>query len=270
VLTRLLPLTALVCLVALTAPAAQAAGDCTPAASWPATQPAVAGDVVSLINAHRAAMGLSSLEISAALTAAAEWKARQMAATQSLSHDDAAPTVRSFSDRLGACGYPTATEGENIAMGYASAPAVVNGWLASPEHRANIEDPDFRAIGVAAAGSPVYWAQDFGSVVDGAAPAPDVAAARSTAAPAQPRVRVNCALGGARVACRVRAPSGTAVRIALVRAGRTCAHAEGSARAGGLRLILRPTRRLSGGRYDIVVRARTTAGTAEQRLSLDV
>ena len=74
-----------------------------------------------------------------------------MAAYGYLDHDDPAPDARTAQERLAACGYPSAEWGENIASGYATAQAVVDAWLASPEHRANIERPEFRATGVGAA-----------------------------------------------------------------------------------------------------------------------
>ena len=93
-----------------------------------------------------------ALVVSPTLTAAAEWKARNMAAYDYLDHDDPAPDARTADERLVACGYPATEWGENIATGYATAQAVVDAWLASPEHRANIERPEYRATGVGAAG----------------------------------------------------------------------------------------------------------------------
>lgn len=54
--------------------------------------------------------------------------------------------------------------GENIAWGYQSAEAVVDGWMDSEGHRANILNCDFEAIGVGAADSSrgPYWTQMFG------------------------------------------------------------------------------------------------------------
>ena len=78
------------------------------------------------------------------------------------------------------------------------AQAVMPGWLASPGHRANIEQPGFVATGIAAAVSPggvVYWAQEFGTLDRrrGAAaghrrpPAADHAAARPARLPSAAR-----------------------------------------------------------------------------------
>jgi uncharacterized protein YkwD len=57
--------------------------------------------------------------------------------------------------------------GENIALGPQSADEVVDGWLASPGHCANIMDSRFRHIGVGLATGrgrgQIYWVQTFGA-----------------------------------------------------------------------------------------------------------
>ena len=116
--------------VAGTPAAATAAGNCVPAPTWPADRADLAAQVVTLVNAHRAQLGLVALVVSPTLTAAAEWKARNMAAYGYLDHDDPAPDARTPDERVAACGYPATQWGENIAMGYASAQAVVDAWLA--------------------------------------------------------------------------------------------------------------------------------------------
>jgi uncharacterized protein YkwD len=69
-------------------------------------------------------------------------------------------------DRSKAAGYDNAI-GENVAMGYRDAASVMDGWMNSPGHRANILNCSAKAIGVGLAkasdGSP-YWTQLFGSV----------------------------------------------------------------------------------------------------------
>jgi uncharacterized protein YkwD len=266
--------------------AATAAGNCVPAPTWPADRADLAAQVVTLVNAHRVQLGFVPLVVSPTLTAAAEWKARDMAAYSYLDHDDPAPDARSPDERVAACGYPATQWGENIAMGYASAQAVVDAWLASPEHRANIERPEFRATGVGAAGAPLYWAQSFGAVADAgsvaaapvalslvpataAAPsastAPAVAAHRSgTRRP----VRVTCAQRGHGVACRVLGRRGTTVRIALMRSGRTFARAITRTAADPVRVVLHRMRPLRAGRYALIVRAGASAGGPERRMSM--
>jgi uncharacterized protein YkwD len=287
----LIAIAVLLCAASLAAapPAVAVVGDCNQDPSWPAARADLATQVVALVNAHRVGMGLTPLVVSPTLSAAATWKARHMANYRYMDHDDPAPPVdRTAGERFVACGYPTATWGENIAEGYATAQAVVDGWLDSPGHRANIENPAFRATGVGAAGSPIYWAQTFGSVIDAGsitpppvapAPTPDPAppAPAATAPPAPTfaasavrPLKVSCAQHGRRVACRVRGERGATVRIALRRGGRTYARTQTKARSDLVRVTLRPMRRLRAGRYAVVARAASRAGSRERRMSLVV
>jgi uncharacterized protein YkwD len=273
---------AVLIVVSLHAPASAGAapvGDCVAGAGWPAPQPSVAAEVVTRVNDHRAARGLVPLAVSPTLTAAAEWKARHMAEYRYMQHDDPAPPVqRAPSERMHACGYPERTlVGENIAMGYDSAASVMEGWLGSDGHRANIERADFRAIGVgvarSAAGS-LYWAQEFGSVADAAAappPAPPAPPAPPPAAlppPAPPSVGPPLAPAGAlrvrgcrrarprAVSCRLVAPRGPLLlRARLLRRGTTvAAGAVRAKRAGPVRVRLRARRTLRRGRGVLRVR----------------
>jgi uncharacterized protein YkwD len=277
-------------IVAAAPAAAAGVGDCTPAASWPANRADLGAQVVALVNAHRVALGLEPLVISPTLDAAATWKARHMAAYSYMDHDDLGPPEpRTADQRVAACGYPKLEWGENIATGYATAQAVVDAWLSSPAHRANIERPEFRATGVGAAGSPTYWSQTFGTAVDAGsvAPAPDAAATAAAsalatiapgatmtiAAPATAAARpitVSCAQHGRAVACRVRGARGAVVRIALMRRGRTFARARTLIASDAVRVRLHPMRRLRAGRYALVVRAGPTARERERRMSLVV
>lgn len=154
------------------APAAQAVvGDCTPGSDWGSPRQDLAPRVVELVNEHRASKGLVQVQSTSTLTNAGLWKSRHMAKYGYLGHSDPAPPVaRSAAERLLACGYPSDRYGwgENIARGYSTPEAVMQAWLASTGHRANIENPSFRAIGVgvAANGSgTLHWTQIFGTLV---------------------------------------------------------------------------------------------------------
>lgn len=150
-----------------------AVGSCIPGADWGAAKPELAEDVVGLVNAWRARQGLRALRQTSTLTAAATWKARHMAKYGYMSHDDPAPPVsRSTGQRIAACGYDAGTWGENIAYGYRTPAQVMDGWLTSPGHRANIASPAYSAIGVGAAveNGRLFWAQAFGVVTGGAPP----------------------------------------------------------------------------------------------------
>jgi uncharacterized protein YkwD len=72
-------------------------------------------------------------------------------------------------DRIETAGYTGWTAlGENIAAGYPAVQQVMDGWMGSDGHCANIMSPSFTEIGIGYAsvpGSPytVYWTQDFGA-----------------------------------------------------------------------------------------------------------
>ncbi|MFN2471564.1 MAG: CAP domain-containing protein [Gaiellaceae bacterium] len=164
-------------------PTGGAAG-CEPDADWGAPRPELAAQVVELVNRHRASAGLSALQVSPTLSAAAIWKARHMARYGYMAHDDPGPPVsRSTGERIAACGYAGGGWGENIAYGFPNASSVMQGWLTSPGHRSNIERASFRTIGVGAAAAKnglIFWAQAFGTVADSGSSAP----ARTTPAAA--------------------------------------------------------------------------------------
>ncbi|HEX2057001.1 MAG TPA: Ig-like domain-containing protein [Actinomycetota bacterium] len=158
-----------VCLVAPLARPAAAAGSCQPQEAWAEVKSTWAAEVLALTNAHRATLGLAPLAPSESLTAAATWKAAHMAGFEYMAHDDPAPPIdRAWDQRIRDCGYSSGA-GENIAYGYRTPAAVVEGWLGSSGHRRNIENPSYKVIGVGAAvnadGTP-YWAQVFGLKVE--------------------------------------------------------------------------------------------------------
>ena len=133
---------------------------------------------LNTINAHRAEHGLTPLAMSQAIGAAAEHHALDMAANDYYGHDSLDGTT--FSQRMTAHGYAFNTHvGENIAAG-ADAAGTVQQWIASPEHDANLLNPNHAAVGIGVAyaeGStyPTYWVADFGGVLDApacGAPAP--------------------------------------------------------------------------------------------------
>jgi uncharacterized protein YkwD len=157
---------------------AHAAGTCTPDPAWGTANATFASQVVTLVNQHRQAMGLPALVVSPTLTASADWKSLHMAYYGYMQHDDPAPPIaRTVAQRLSDCGYPSGSVGwgENIAYGYQTPQDVMNAWLNSPGHRANIENSTYRAIGVGAARASNglwYWTQDFGTYVDSGSTSP--------------------------------------------------------------------------------------------------
>ncbi len=164
------------------------AGECTPAADWGTQRDDLAAQTIALLNAYRASLGLRQLVVSPTLSASAVWKARHMARYGYMSHSDPAPPVsRSTGQRMSDCGY-AASWGENIAYGSPSAQAVVDNWLGSPGHRANIENPSWAAIGSGAADGSgyVFWAHTFGTVADSGSPPPPPAPSPPAPSPPSP------------------------------------------------------------------------------------
>ncbi len=146
-------------------------------------------EFLRLINEYRQQNGLSSLELSDALSRAAAWKSQDMATNGYFAHDDT-PIGRTWTQRLSDCGYTFGTWlGENIAAGNASAAATFQQWRDSPGHNANMLSANFAAVGIgrAFAASSVYgwyWTTDFGGVVDASpSTATPTASATSPSAP---------------------------------------------------------------------------------------
>lgn len=117
--------------------------------------------VATLVNDFRVKAGLRPLAIDDRLRHSARQHSEEMAAQGFFSHQS--PDGYTPFDRMLLAGYefPGA---ENIAKGQEKPQSVMQGWLNSPGHRANISDGRFRVIGVGvhfAAGGP-WWTQHFG------------------------------------------------------------------------------------------------------------
>jgi uncharacterized protein YkwD len=121
--------------------------------------PGPAQQVVALVNDARAAAGCGPVTVHEQLTTAAQLHAEDMAARNYMDHVN--PEGMDPQDRAAAQGF-TDPVGENIAMGYPDAQAVMDGWMNSPGHRANIENCDYATIGVGVDSDGWYWAQEFG------------------------------------------------------------------------------------------------------------
>ncbi len=125
--------------------------------------------VVELTNAERARRDLPPLRINRQLSAAADWMARDLAKRRALSHTDTQgrDIVRRITDN----GYDNYNYlGENIARHTRDPAKVVEAWMNSPGHRANILNPRFREIGIGyVSGGGTwdhYWVQNFGAQFD--------------------------------------------------------------------------------------------------------
>ncbi|SHI22268.1 uncharacterized protein, YkwD family [Sporobacter termitidis DSM 10068] len=115
--------------------------------------------VVDLVNEQRAANGLSALTLSEKLSDAARAKSQDMHDKNYFSHTS--PTYGSPFDMLKTFGISYKAAGENIAMGQATPEEVVNAWMNSPGHRANILNSAYTQIGVGYVADGSYWTQLF-------------------------------------------------------------------------------------------------------------
>ncbi|MEI8412638.1 MULTISPECIES: CAP domain-containing protein [unclassified Kribbella] len=123
--------------------------------------------VLSLTNAERSKAGCGPLRMNSALTEAAEAHAADMVDRHYFAHDSL--DGRSPFDRMKAAGYTGGAMAENIAVGYQSPAAVVEGWMNSDGHRKNILNCTYKVIGIgydAGTVKPEWgngsWVQDFG------------------------------------------------------------------------------------------------------------
>ncbi|WFE96852.1 CAP domain-containing protein [Micromonospora sp. WMMD987] len=134
----------------------------------PTTRAAVSGggggsqtqQVVDLVNAERAKAGCAAVTVDEKLTLAAQRHSQDQADHKTMTH-----TGSDGSDagqRLDRAGYSWRTYGENVAWNQPTPAAVMNAWMNSSGHRANILNCAFTEIGVGVAnGNGPYWTQDF-------------------------------------------------------------------------------------------------------------
>ena len=89
----------------------------------------------------------------------ARYKSQDMRDQGYFSHTS--PTYGAPFQMIKSFGLSFRTVGENIAKGYATPQAVVNGWMNSSGHRANILNASYTQIGVGYVGQGHYWTQMF-------------------------------------------------------------------------------------------------------------
>ena len=115
--------------------------------------------VIDLTNAERQRHGCPPLANNDRLHAAALAHSVDMAEQRYFSHTSLDGS--SLRDRIDRQGYSWRMIAENIAMGYRTPESVVDGWMNSAGHRANILNCDLAEIGVGH--DRTYWTQNFGS-----------------------------------------------------------------------------------------------------------
>jgi uncharacterized protein YkwD len=113
-----------------------------PVASNVYSYSAIENEILALINTYRISVGLKALVKTDYISNQAEQHNTYMITNNILDHAGFDTRYQNIKNVLGA-----KSVGENVAFGYTSAQAVVNGWLASPGHKANIEG-DFTNFGI--------------------------------------------------------------------------------------------------------------------------
>ncbi|MER8233897.1 CAP domain-containing protein [Streptomyces sp. NPDC094049] len=144
------------------APTTEAPVDERPPAPSTADRSAAAeAEVLRLVNVERAAVGCAPVSANARLASLAGAFSADMAARGFFDHTDPdGDTPWTRAEQAGVTGMG----GENIARGQADAAAVMESWMNSDGHRANILNCDFTSLGVGVQfgdGGP-WWTQDFG------------------------------------------------------------------------------------------------------------
>ena len=124
------------------------------------SQDAFANEVVRLVNEERAKAGLPALTVDRGAASAAQVRAKEI--ERSFSHTR--PDGSSFNSALTEAGVNFRGAGENIAYGQNSPEKVMEGWMNSSGHRANILNRSYTSIGVGHyqnASGVNYWTQLF-------------------------------------------------------------------------------------------------------------
>ncbi|MET3699881.1 uncharacterized YkwD family protein [Bacillus oleivorans] len=115
--------------------------------------------VVDLVNQERAKAGLPSLKLNAELSRVARFKSQDMHDRRYFDHNS--PTYGSPFTMMRNFGISYRSAGENIAYGQRTPQEVVNAWMNSSGHRANILNSSFTDIGVGYVADGNYWTQMF-------------------------------------------------------------------------------------------------------------
>ncbi|MDX3237825.1 CAP domain-containing protein [Streptomyces sp. ME03-5709C] len=123
----------------------------------------VVAEIVRLVNEERASAGCRPVTLENRLTEAAQDYTDVMARSGVLSHTG--PDGSTMAGRVEAAGYRWSTLGENIAVGQRTAAAVMDAWMHSEGHRANILNCSFEQIGIGVntRSNGPWWTQDFGT-----------------------------------------------------------------------------------------------------------
>ena len=116
-------------------------------------------EVIRLVNEIRVKNGLNALIPDWELSRVARYKSQDMKDNNYFSHTS--PVYGSPFNMMKKFGISYKTAAENIAKGQKTPQAVVNSWMNSSGHRANILNPSYKKIGVGYVAGGNYWTQMF-------------------------------------------------------------------------------------------------------------
>lgn len=116
-------------------------------------------EVIRLVNVERSKAGLPALKYDWELARVAKHKSQDMHDNKYFSHTS--PIYGSPFQMMQSYGIKYRSAGENIAMGQRTPQQVVNAWMNSSGHRANILNKNFTHIGVGYVADGHYWTQMF-------------------------------------------------------------------------------------------------------------
>jgi len=135
---------------------------------------AVRAEMLAGVNRLRAEAGVAPLVENAKLDAAAQEHAEDMLARNYYDHKS--PEGKQVGDRLSAEGYSWRLAAENLAAGHVTVASVLDAWMQSSGHRANLLRPNVKDFGFGLAVGPfdsryrVLWVQTFAAPLPGSAP----------------------------------------------------------------------------------------------------
>lgn len=116
-------------------------------------------EVIRLVNEIRSQHGLKPLTYDWQLSRVARYKSQDMKDNNYFAHNS--PVYGTPFQMIRNFGISFRSAGENIARGYPTPQAVVNGWMNSSGHRTNILNANYTKIGVGYVPAGNYWTQMF-------------------------------------------------------------------------------------------------------------
>jgi hypothetical protein len=102
-------------------------------------------ELLVLTNQQRQANGLQPLQLDGELSSAADGKANDMFSNNYWAHESPSGTTPWYFIKN--AGYSYVYAGENLARGFTNTSDVINAWMESPSHRANVLSPNYKDIG---------------------------------------------------------------------------------------------------------------------------